>query len=408
MLKTKVKILFSWLLIGSVVLLGCASTQQTQEKEKKYGGGFNLFSEKYEIEMGKGFAEEVENQQPILDDPVITSYVDSVGQKLAAVCKRPDIPYHFKVIDVKEVNAFALLGGYIFVNRGLIEVIDRESELAGVMAHEIGHVVGRHGTKQLSKRLLLAGIVIGASAIVSQKSEKWGEIVQIAGSMGMLMGMMKYSRDDENEADYLGVHNIYDAGYNPWGMADLFEKFQQIHQQEPNKLALLFSTHPPTSQRIFNVSKEVDKFNTEGKIFYDSPEFMKVKQRIAQLPAPPKGIVKKLVVPAAVDWVDTGIALKNGQKIAFRSEGQICIKDGSLDCCGPDGIPGKTSFWATMEYANLGALLGRIGEEGKPFVIGSQQGGTIQGGGELYLGINDSVHKDNKGYFNVTLEISIQ
>lgn len=222
------------------------------------------------------------------------------------------------------------------------------------------------------------------------------------------MGMMKYSRDDENEADYLGVHNIYDAGYNPWGMADLFEKFQQIHQQEPNKLELLFSTHPPTSQRIFNVSKEVDNLNTEGKIFYDSQEFMRIKQRIAQLPAPPKGIVKKLVVPATVNWIDTGIALKNGQKIAFHSEGQICLKDGSLDCCGPDGIPGKTSFWATMEYANLGALLGRIGEEGKPFVIGSQQGGTIQGGGELYLGINDSVHKDNKGYFNVTLEISIQ
>ncbi len=406
--KKAIKIFIVWVLIPLIILLGCASTQQTTQKEKKYGGGFNLFSKKYELQMGKGFAEEVENQQPILDDPVITSYVDSVGQKLAAVCKRPDIPYHFKVIDVKEVNAFALPGGYIYINRGLIEAVERESELAGVIGHEIGHVVGRHGTKQLSKRLLLAGIVIGASVIVSQKSEKWGEIVEIAGAMGMLMGMMKYSRNDENEADYLGVHNICDAGYNPWGMVDLFDKFQELHQREPNKMELLFSTHPKTSQRIFNVSKEIDNLDIEGKIFYDSQDFMQVKKRIAQLPVPPRGITKKLVVPATVDWIDTGIALKHGQKVEFYSEGQICLKDGSLDCCGPEGIPGKTSFWATMESANLGALIGRIGQEGEPFIIGLKQGGTIQGGGELYLSINDSVHNDNNGYFNVTLIISIK
>ena len=113
-------------------------------------------------------------------------------------------------------------------------------------------------------------------------------------------------------------------------------------------------------------------------------------------------------MPANLNWIDTGITLKDGQKIEFYSEGQICLKDESFDCCGPDGISGKTSFWATMELENLGVLIGRIGEEGKPFVIGSKQGGTIEGGGRLYLGINDSVHNDNSGYINVKIIIAFQ
>lgn len=408
MLNKKIAILLSWLLVGLIVLMGCASAQQTPQKEKKYGGGFNFFSESAEISLGKEFSQEVENELPILNNYTITSYVDRVGQNLADVCKRPNITYHFKVVDVEDINAFALPGGYIYVNRGLIEAVERESELAAVIGHEIGHVVGRHGTKQLSKRLLLAGIVIGTSALISQKSEKWGQIAETAGAMGMFLGMMKYSRDDEREADYLGLHNIYDAGYDPQGMVHLFQIFQEMHKREPNKLELLFATHPPPSERMQRVNAELLYLDYEGKVYGDSSDFRRVKRLVAKLPPPAKGIKKKIVVPATLDWIDTGIELRKGQKIEFYSDGEICLKNEPGNCCSPDGIAGRTSFWATMEAVNLGALIGKIGDEGEPFLIGSQKQGTIYGGGRLYLGINDSIHNDNSGYFNVTVVFSIR
>ncbi|MDH5405661.1 MAG: M48 family metallopeptidase [Candidatus Aminicenantes bacterium] len=256
-------------------------------EEAEVGGGFNLFSMEEEIKLGEGFSEEVEKDNPILKDQLITRYVDEMGQNIARHSKQPDIPYHFKVVDTKAVNAFALPGGYIYINRGLLELVDDDSELAGVMAHEIGHVAARHGTKQLSKQLVLAGILIGASEAIGRKSEKWGAITQVAGSLGFFLGMMKYSRDDEREADWLAINEIYLAEYNPEGMVTLFDKFKKLHKQTPSRFEQFFLSHPNADERIKNMSRELNKLDYKGRDYPGSPQFNDMKKKLSKLPPPP-------------------------------------------------------------------------------------------------------------------------
>lgn len=277
------------ILLSFLICFSCAGkkpyTQSYEEAE--VGGGFNLFSMEEESKLGAGFSEEVEKENPILKDQFIASYVDEMGQNIARHSKRPDIPYHFKVVDTKAVNAFALPGGYIYINRGLLALVDDQSELAGVMAHEIGHVAARHGTKQLSKQLVLAGILIGVSEAIGQKSEKWGAITQVAGSLGFFLGMMKYSRDDEREADWLAINEIYLAGYNPEGMVTLFNKFKKLHKSNPSRFEQFFLSHPNTDERIKNMNQELDKLDYKGRAYPGSPKFDDVKKKLSKLPPPP-------------------------------------------------------------------------------------------------------------------------
>ncbi len=277
------------ILLLFLISLSCAGGKPYTKsyEEAEVGGGFNLFSTEEEVKLGEGFSEEVEKENPILKDQLITSYVDEMGQNIARHSKRPDILYHFRVVDTKAVNAFALPGGYIYINRGLLDLVDDQSELAGVMAHEIGHVVARHSTKQLSKQLVLAGIIIGASEAIGQKSEKWGAIAQVAGSLGFFLGMMKYSRDDEREADWLAINEIHLAGYNPEGMVTLFDKFKKLHKRNPSRFEQFFLSHPNTDERINNMRQELTKLDYKGKDYPGSPEFGDMKKKLSKLPPPP-------------------------------------------------------------------------------------------------------------------------
>ena len=166
-------------------------------------------------------------------------------------------------------------------------MVDDESELAGVIGHEIGHVVARHGTRQLSKRLVLAGILIGASEAIGRKSEKWGAITEVAGSLGFLLGMMKYSRDDEREADWLAINEMYRAGYNPQGMVSLFDKFKKLHKRTPSRFEQFFLSHPNTDERINNMRQELGKLDYRGRAYPSSPKFQDMKKRLSKLPPPP-------------------------------------------------------------------------------------------------------------------------
>jgi len=280
---------YACLLILLLPLISCAGAKPytTPYEEAEVGGGFNLFSEEEELQLGRAFSKEVEGEYPILKDQSITDYVSEIGQNLARHSKRPDIPYHFKVVDTKTVNAFALPGGYVYINRALLDLVDDESELAGVIGHEIGHIVGRHGTRQLSKKLVLAGILIGVAEAIGQKSEKWGAITQIAGSLGFFLGMMKYSRDDEREADWLAINEIYRAGYNPQGMVTLFDKFKKLHQRNPSRFEQFFLSHPNTDERIESTQQELSKLDYKGKVYPSSPQFDEVKKRLSELPPPP-------------------------------------------------------------------------------------------------------------------------
>lgn len=398
-MKEKPSKLLSFILIPSLFLLPTL-------QQKKVGSGFSLFSERQELEMGKEFAKKVEAESPILEDPIITSYIEHLGQSLAAVSERNNIPYHFKVIDSKKVNAFALPGGYVYINRGLLEMVENESELAAVIGHEIGHIAARHGVKQLSKRLLFAGIVIGTSLLVGKKSRKWGKITEIAGSLGMFVGMMKYSRDDERQADHLGLMNIYHAGFNPEGMVLLFRKFAQLHKREPSKIEKIFSTHPPPSERIAYTKKELANLDYKGRPFTISPDFSQMKEELKKLSPPPEeqGRLKKtfeIDIPADKAWTDTGITLWNNDYIIIEAEGEINLGKYTSTPNGGD----KRSFFAPLGNKGLGALIGKIGENGRPFYIGEKREGKVRGRGRFYLGINDSIYNDNKGSYRAKITL---
>ncbi|HWP47862.1 MAG TPA: M48 family metallopeptidase [Candidatus Limnocylindrales bacterium] len=233
----------------------------------------NVIPLSQEIDLGRKFSKEVEKEVKLMRLRVLNDYVDSLGQSLAKNSDLNTIPYHFKVINGKQINAFALPGGYIYVYRGLIETVDSESELAGVLAHEIGHVAARHGTEQMTRQLgfsILASILLGNNP---------SQLEILAARLFGTAGLLAYSRSNEAEADRLGVHYLYKTGYNPEGMGEFFERLQALHKDKPNILEKFFATHPPLSNRLEAVKAEMAKIPSDeikGTI-KNSPEFSMVK-----------------------------------------------------------------------------------------------------------------------------------
>lgn len=249
------------------LLAGCAAVSEV-----------NLVSTPQEVEMGARFAAETEQQLPMLGDPVIESYIDSLGQVIAAHSDRTDIAYHFKVVDTDDVNAFALPGGFLYVNRGLIQAAENESELAGVIAHEVGHVVGRHGAKQLTRQYgiaILAQIALG---------EDPGLVKSLVANVAATGAMMKYSRDAEREADKFGIEETYRAGIDPNGMTTFFGKLQAMHEREPTAFEKFFSTHPPTQERIDSSRSLIAALGSQDGLEKDSSRFHRVKDRLPPSP----------------------------------------------------------------------------------------------------------------------------
>ncbi|HYP50851.1 MAG TPA: M48 family metallopeptidase, partial [Pyrinomonadaceae bacterium] len=208
-------------------------------------GGWLGGSMEKEVSFGRQLAAEAEKELKLVDDPMITEYVNRVGQN---VVNHSDakVPFTIKVVDSDDVNAFALPGGFFYVNRGLILAADNESELAGVMAHEIAHVAARHamenqGKAQLMNYGMLAGIIFGGGIL--------SPILQNAGGLLGGLAMLKFSRGAEEEADKLGVQYLYAAGYDPNGMATMFEKLAAKNKKKPGTLQKLFSTHPQAPDR---------------------------------------------------------------------------------------------------------------------------------------------------------------
>src|SRR5882757_9656318 len=196
---------------------------------RNVGKGVNLFSLEREISLGKGLAQEVERSSKLIDDPIVTEYVNRVGQNLVRNSDAK-VPFTIKVIDSDEVNAFALPGGFFYVNKGLILAADNEAELAGVMAHEIAHVTARHAMENEAKMRamdygMLAGIILGGGII--------GNVLYNGGGMIEAMAFLKFSRGAEEEADKLGIQYMWAAGYDPGAMATMFEKLEAKNKKKP-------------------------------------------------------------------------------------------------------------------------------------------------------------------------------
>jgi predicted Zn-dependent protease len=243
------------------------------------GKGVNFYSVEREIALGKEMAQETERQAKMMDDSVVTEYVNRL---IRTVANNSDakVPFTIRIVDSDEVNAFALPGGFMFVNTGLILKADNEAELAGVLAHEIAHVAARHGTRQATR-----GQLINYGTIPLIFAGGWaGYAVRQAVTLAVPMGFLKFSRNMETEADLLGLQYMYKAGYDPTEFVNFFERIQTLEKSKPGAVSRLFSTHPMTGDRIRAAQKTIQQdLKAAPQYVVDTSEFHDVRTRLIML-----------------------------------------------------------------------------------------------------------------------------
>lgn len=244
---------------------------------RSIGKGVNFYSLEKEQALGQELASELETQVRLLDDPAVSDYVNRVGQKLVRNSDAK-VPFTIKVIDDDEINAFALPGGFFYVNSGLILATDNEAELAGVMAHEIAHVAARHATRNMTKGRIwnvasIPLILVGGGA---------GFAIRQVVSVGGPMSSLKFSRDAEREADLLGLEYQYAAGYDPAAFIEFFEKIHALERRQKHSfVSKLFSTHPMTEDRIRRAQQEISTIlPARDQYVVSTSEFNEARERL--------------------------------------------------------------------------------------------------------------------------------
>jgi beta-barrel assembly-enhancing protease len=248
---------------------------------RKIGGSGmgNWYSLEHEISIGRDYSREIEGSVKLIQDPAVTEYVNRIGQNLVRNSDAK-VPFTIKVIDSEEVNAFALPGGFLYVNSGLVLAAENEAELAGVMAHEIAHVAARHATRQMTRSQMfnLASIpliFVGGGI---------GVAVQQAAGLAIPLSLTKFSRGFEAEADYLGVEYLHKAGYDPQAFISFFERVQAQEKQKPGFIAKAFSDHPQTADRMKKAQREIAAILPAREAYVISTsEFEEVKSRLTSI-----------------------------------------------------------------------------------------------------------------------------
>lgn len=252
--------------------------------------GFNLFSKQQDIEAGKEAAAEADKQLPLLNDPETLRYINDLGKRLTQFEPLPaDYPWSFKVVNTKDINAFALPGGFIYVNRGAIESAENEAQLAGVIAHETGHVVMRHGTHQATERIAAEVPLAILGGLLGQSSSLMSQLSEMVVNVGVSSLFLHNSRSAEAQADAVGTYVLYHAGYDPHGMAQFFTIIEKKYPATAtqSRAAQFFSDHPDPGNRIQAVDAEIPQLGPAIQGKQDSPEFQAVKRRVLGMPAPP-------------------------------------------------------------------------------------------------------------------------
>ena len=265
--------------VSVCVFLGLPGLAQLHQ----FKPGFNLFSKDQDIQLGKEAAAEVEKQMQVIPDRELNAYINSIGSKLAAQPQADKYAYAFKVVNEPTINAFALPGGPAFVHTGLITAVDNESQLAGVLAHEISHVALRHGTNQASK----ANLIQLPAALAGQMTAKGsilGQLSQIGIGLGANSVLLKFSRGAESQADLLGAQIAAQAGYNPIEMARFFEK---LEAEGGSRSPQFFSDHPNPGNRMQAIEKEIQSMPPRS-YSADTGRLPRMKAIVAKLPLPKK------------------------------------------------------------------------------------------------------------------------
>jgi predicted Zn-dependent protease len=252
----------------------------------KFKPAFNLFKMQQDVQLGKENAEQIDKELPLLTDPQVLRYINDLGRRLASFAPNNNSEYAwtFKVMNSSDINAFALPGGYIYVNRGAIVAAENEAQIAGVMAHEAGHVVMRHGTHEVSQALLAQAPLAILGGILGQTGSLTAQLAEMGLSLGLNSILLKNSRSAESEADEVGTYILYQAGYDPHAMAQFFEI---VEKKYPQKTMQFFSDHPVPGNRIKAVDSEIPLLGPAKEWKTDSPEFEATKERLLSLPAPP-------------------------------------------------------------------------------------------------------------------------
>lgn len=246
--------------------------------DRKVDGGLNFYSMEREQELGRELAREIDQGSTLVTDPVITEYVSRVGQTIATNSDAK-VPFTIKVVDDDEINAYALPGGFLYINTGLLLEVDNEAELASVMAHEIAHVAARHTTRNSTRAELfnMASIplaLFGGPAVFAAR-----EVLDVAGPLAML----KFTRNAEREADLLGLEYCYKAGYDPQAFITFFEKLNTTGKKKHNLLAKTFASHPMTEDRIRSAQQEIAQaLPPLAEYIVDTSDFAQMKQRVIQ------------------------------------------------------------------------------------------------------------------------------
>lgn len=241
-------------------------------------GQLNFYSLEKEIALGRQYAYEIDKGLKFIDDPVVVEYVNRIGQNLV-LNSDARVPFVIKVIDHDEVNAFALPGGFFYVNKGLLLAADSEAEVAGVMAHEIAHVAARHGVEQLTK-----GELVNLGTIPLIFLGGWGGYgARQAAGLLIPLSFLKFSRNAESEADILGAQYAWATGYDPNELITFFEKLEAKEKKKPGAVSKLFGTHPPTQDRLTAVRDLISRFPEKEEAVISSSDFSKVRDRIMSI-----------------------------------------------------------------------------------------------------------------------------
>jgi beta-barrel assembly-enhancing protease len=247
---------------------------------------YNTLTEEEEIALGRKFSAEYEKKVELLQNPVIDGYLNSIVKRLGEASQRPNWPYQVKVVNSREVNASAIPGGFLYLQRGLLDFVEDENEMVGALAHEVGHVVARHTTNQLMLMFLARNLYERVKKNILQDNAVIAQIIEGLGGPLVLLAQLKYSRENESEADLLGFYEMLRAGWHPNGLVKFFARLRQMEGTR-TPVDVMLSDHPDTGQREAVIRRELSQVDLPASLREQSLEFRALKLAMHVLPPAP-------------------------------------------------------------------------------------------------------------------------
>lgn len=407
-----------------------------EEREVIPEKGFDLITKFDEKFYSQKITADIEREAKLIGDESLCNYVDELGKRIISRTRFRSLAegyeWSFKIIDSMDINAFASLGGKVYISRSLIEATENESELAGILAFEMGHIIGRNVQQHLSKEVLIQGEILPGEMITGMKGLKsLYQVFESESDVFNYFANLRFYQDEVERADELALYSSYDAGFNPQGLINFIER---IWKKERKKPSSLWARRNPWTQKREKYALNILNRFPPLRFPKDSSKYSDLKIKLKALTLPSIIIDEELSLPEYVvfhrvrvmgnlEWTDAGLDVVEGQEIYFQASGGISLQEGNpIAECGPDGYNRKT-LQQPFPDKNIGALIGKVvrlvsveideetGEEIRNeivenFFIGSERKVRVGINGHLFLGVNENVVGDNAGEFIVKIHLS--